>query len=97
MASLCYRKGYENGAWYEIKCVADIIRMKEARGADASFERDLLKAWSAYPGYESAKGVLESLTNQSITPEKSKSKGSERPTYINPRSDRNNRTKQPDF
>jgi len=40
---------------YQIKAVKDVIRMKEARGADASFERNLLKEWSKYPGWENAK------------------------------------------
>jgi hypothetical protein len=90
MTPSCYRKGYESGAWYEIKKVSDVIRMKEEHGADASFERDLLKAWSSYPGYESAKEILESLTNQSITPEKSKSSPSKRLINIKPQVKGNN-------
>lgn len=59
--TVCYRKGYEVGPWYEIKTVADVIRMKEARGADTSFERGLLKAWSKEKGYESAAETLKQL------------------------------------
>ena len=45
----------------EINSVADVIRSKEQRGEDATFERDLLKAWSKYDGYGLAKEVLGSL------------------------------------
>jgi len=51
---VCCQKGRERGPWYEIKCVQDIIRDKEANGEDASFERELLKSWKKYPGYEKA-------------------------------------------
>jgi len=50
----CHQKGRERGSWYEIKCTQDVIRNKEARGEDASFERELLKSWAKYPGWESA-------------------------------------------
>ena len=58
MGRECRRKGYEHGPYYEIKTVADIIKSKEARGADASFERGLLSSWSHYDGYEGAKEAL---------------------------------------
>lgn len=51
-ATNCRAKGRECGAWYEIKCVQDVIRSKEAKGKDASFERKLLKSWRKFPGYE---------------------------------------------
>lgn len=57
----CYRKGYERGPWSEIKCVSDLIKKKEAKGQDASFERSLLKSWAAYEGYEKAKEALSAL------------------------------------
>lgn len=57
MGTNCYKKGRERGPWYEIKCIRATIRAKEARGADASFERGLLKAWAKYPGYEDAANV----------------------------------------
>ena len=58
---VCYQKGKERGPWFEIKCVADTIRAKEAKGQDASFERVLLKSWSRYEGYEGAKEALSAL------------------------------------
>lgn len=61
MGRACFRKGFERGPWYEIKCEVDIIKSKEAKGQDASFERDLLKAWSGYEGYEGAKQALADL------------------------------------
>ena len=51
---ICYQKGRERGPWYEIKCTKAVIVNKEGRGEDASFERELLKAWSKYPGWEDA-------------------------------------------
>ena len=54
-------KGAERGAWYEIQCIADNIRSKEAKGQDATYERSLLKSYSEYKGYESAKQVLIKL------------------------------------
>ena len=55
----CHRKGYEKGIWYDIKTVADVIKSKEAKGKDASFERGLLKAWAKYPDYKDATSALE--------------------------------------
>ncbi len=57
----CKTKGKEQGAWFEIKSVADVIKGKESRGEDATFERDLLKSWSKYEGYEGAKQALADL------------------------------------
>jgi len=54
----CYQKGKEHGPWYEIKCTADVIRSKEARGEDASFERELLRSWAKYPSWEDAGNAL---------------------------------------
>ena len=54
MPQPCHQKGKETGAWYEIKCVQDIIRDKEANGEDASFERELLKSWKKHLGYKKA-------------------------------------------
>ena len=51
-------KAKRKGACCEIKSVADIIKGKEARGEDASFERNLLCSWSKYKGYETAKQAL---------------------------------------
>lgn len=52
----CYRKGYERGLWYEIKCLEDTIRAKEAAGKDTTFENELLTSFRAYAkarGYKS--------------------------------------------
>ena len=58
MGGNCHQKGKERGSWYEIKCVKDIIISKEAKNQDASMERNLLKSWANYPGYEdAAKGI----------------------------------------
>jgi len=54
-------KGRQQGAHYQIQTTADTIVLKESMGQDASFERELLKAWSKHKGYESAKGVLAKL------------------------------------
>ncbi len=54
-------KGRQSGAWFEIKCIAETIKGKEAKGQDASFERNLLKEWSKVKGYESAKDALTRL------------------------------------
>ena len=48
----------EQGVWFEIKCIADVIKSKEAKGKDASFERGLLASWAKYEGYEGAKEAL---------------------------------------
>lgn len=53
----CYRKGKEQGVWFEIKCVKETIALKEADDEDTSFERKLLKNWSKYPGWEDARMV----------------------------------------
>ena len=45
---LCYKKGQEVGLYYEKKCLEDVIKNKEARGEDASFEQKLLKSWANY-------------------------------------------------
>ena len=55
-----HRKGHERGLWYEIQCIADTIKSKEAKGKDASFERDLLRSWAKYEGCERAKEALAS-------------------------------------
>ena len=65
MAGICYARGKEKGAWFEIKCIKDIIIAKEAKGRDASFERNLLKSWAKYEGYEGANEALASLGKDS--------------------------------
>ena len=51
----------KQGAVYQIKTVADNIRLREALGKDASFEKNLLKSWSKVKGYEGAKQALATL------------------------------------
>ena len=51
---VCYRKSRERGAWFEVKSVQDVVRSKEEKGEDATFERELLKSWVNYKGYEDA-------------------------------------------
>ena len=58
---VCHQIGRERGPWYAIKCVADVIKSKESKGQDANFERNLLKSWSKYEGYEEAKQTLADL------------------------------------
>ena len=38
-----------------------VIKLKEADGEDASFERKLLKDWQRYEGYESAGNALRTI------------------------------------
>ena len=52
---ISHKKGEEKGTWFQIKCVKDIVRDKEARGEDASFEKKLLKSWSKFPGWKDAR------------------------------------------
>ena len=52
---LSHKKGEEKGIWYEIKCMKEVISSKEAKGIDATFERNLLKSWAKYPGWEAAR------------------------------------------
>lgn len=61
-----YKKHEERGAWFEIKCIKDVILSREARGEEAFFERDLLKSWSKYKGYETAQDALDSLGKSKI-------------------------------
>ena len=60
-------KGSERGAWYELQCVKETIIAKEAKGKDASYERSLLKSWSDYKGYESAKSILAELPKPTLS------------------------------
>ena len=54
-------KGRQSGMWFELKSIAETIRIKEANGKDATFERNLLKEWSKVKGYESAKDYLAKM------------------------------------
>ena len=46
---------------FQIQVVADVLKSKEAKGQDASFERELLRSWAKYEGYEGAKQALAKL------------------------------------
>jgi len=61
MTPVTKARGRQQGGYYEIKCISDVIKAKEAKGQDATFERDLLKSWKNYKGYESAKEALSKL------------------------------------
>lgn len=50
----CHKRYHETGNWFQIKCVKETILAKEKDGEDASFERNLLKSWALYPGWEDA-------------------------------------------
>ena len=52
---VCYKEGKERGTWYEIQCLENDIKTKEARGVDASHEKKLLK----YYKKQLAQGVEE--------------------------------------
>jgi len=45
MMSECHAENREQGKWFEIKTIEDIILAKEIDGEDATFERNLLKSW----------------------------------------------------
>lgn len=69
MTGQCYRPGKESGAWYELKCLRQVIDSKESRGMDASFERLLYKAWLKDPDFAIAdkdnqrRGIYAGLIN----------------------------------
>ncbi len=46
---------------YEVNEIARIIKLKEKNGHDATFERDLLKEWSTYSGWEYAGECLQGM------------------------------------
>ena len=52
--NVCYRKGYEKGAWFAIQSIKESILIGEALSKDKSFERELLKSWANYKGWEDA-------------------------------------------
>ena len=58
-----HKKGEEKGNWYQIKSVKEVIANKEMRGESVKFERELLRSWSRYKGYEEAKQSLIELGN----------------------------------
>lgn len=56
---VCHAETKEAGPWFEIESVKNVIIGKEKRGANASYERSLLKSWANYEGYEGAKEALK--------------------------------------
>jgi len=60
-------RNVKRGPQYEIACIKNVIVDKEARGMDASYERELLKAWAKHPGYEGAKQALASCGKPPVT------------------------------
>ena len=63
---VCYQKGKGRGPWFEIKCVRDVVINKASRSEDTSFERDLLKSWAKYPGWENAEMPPRKATKSKI-------------------------------
>lgn len=61
MPEISKNEGSSRKISFEIQCVADVIKSKEAKKKDAAFERSLLKHWGNYGGYEGAKQVLANL------------------------------------
>ncbi len=45
MGGIDYRPGHEKGIWYELVCLRTMIANKEATGKDATWERELYRAW----------------------------------------------------
>ncbi|MDP2729310.1 MAG: hypothetical protein Q8O55_02350 [Dehalococcoidales bacterium] len=56
---ICYRSGYERGAWFELKSIREVITGKESAGKDATFERKLYGSWCKAPDF--AEGDKENL------------------------------------
>lgn len=59
----CHQKGREKGRWFEIESVKQVIINKEARGEDATFERNLLKEWAKYEGWQDAVPRIATKSN----------------------------------
>jgi len=54
MGGECHAKGKVGSHLSQIEYVRNRIIIKERAGEDASWERNLLKEWSKYPGWEVA-------------------------------------------
>ena len=65
MGGISKQRNKEKGRAFEIEAIADIIKSKEAKGKDATYERGLLKSWANYEGYEGAKQALADCTKPS--------------------------------
>jgi len=60
---VCHAKDKERGPWFQIQCIKDNIISLKSKGKDTTFQRELLKSWSKYPGWEGAKQALEECCN----------------------------------
>ncbi|MFC1965192.1 hypothetical protein ACFLWG_04260 [Chloroflexota bacterium] len=89
-ASICYRKGHEQGLWYQIQEIEKNIALKESMGKDATFEKGILKSYKKYqkaqgeppapvggyvPGAESVKETKRHSKSYRCTEYKANSKG----------------------
>ncbi len=54
----------------QIKAIANVIKGKEKQGVDATFERNLLKEWAKYEGWELAGTILHKPQNRCNTKRK---------------------------
>lgn len=65
---ICYREGYERGAWFELLCLRENIAAIEAAGGDATEQRSFYRAWLKDPDFAKAdkenrgKGLYGELT-----------------------------------
>ena len=66
----CLKESLARGIKFEVRCIGDVIRSKEAKGQGASFEINLLRSRSKYEGYEVAKETLELLGDEMDTHKK---------------------------
>lgn len=57
---VCYKKGREQGLWYEIKCIEETIKIKKQLGKDASFEKGILRAYKKLTEKDYQKPFLQS-------------------------------------
>ena len=56
----------KSGAQYQIESVANTIKLKEAKGEDTTSERELLKSWAKYKGWELAGTILQPKRKRQI-------------------------------
>ncbi|GAG55290.1 unnamed protein product [marine sediment metagenome] len=56
----CYKKGKEQGLWYEIKCLEETIKIKKQLDKDASFEKGILRAYKKLTEKDYQKPFLQS-------------------------------------
>lgn len=51
---ISYRKGYERGAWYDLKVLREHMEIRQAKGADVSWYLEIYKSWIKDPEYKKA-------------------------------------------